>query len=203
MFMNAKALALTALLSGLAVLFSIGPVAAETKRELDAHEHGHGEMNVVLSGDTLEIEMHLPGADVVGFEHEEKSESDKAAVNKALELLRQPAMMVTLPAAAKCAATSTKAEREGGEHKTDGAHSGDGHHKHEKHGKHGDEKKAKHSEFHAEYSFKCAAPKALAGFDVMAFDHFKGCKEIAVQIVGPEKQGKQVLSPNNRRVTFK
>ena len=60
----AVALFTTALASG---------AVAETKREGHAHEHGHGKLNVAIEGKNVMMEMEVPGADIVGFEHEAKS----------------------------------------------------------------------------------------------------------------------------------
>ena len=44
-------------------------VRAEEHRELGAHEHGHGTLNIALEGSRLTMELEAPGVDIVGFEH--------------------------------------------------------------------------------------------------------------------------------------
>ena len=52
--------------------------AHEEHASLDAHEHGVASLNVALDGQTLEIQLQSPAMNLVGFEHEAKSEADKA-----------------------------------------------------------------------------------------------------------------------------
>ncbi|MGL4932766.1 MAG: ZrgA family zinc uptake protein, partial [Aeromonas sp.] len=49
-----------------------------------AHEHGHGQLNLVVDGDQLMIELQAPAADLVGFEHAAKSDEEKAQYAKAV-----------------------------------------------------------------------------------------------------------------------
>ena len=54
--------------------------AHEEHASLDAHEHGVASLNVALDGQTLEIQLQSPAMNLVGFEHEAKSDADKAKV---------------------------------------------------------------------------------------------------------------------------
>ena len=58
--------------------------AAEETRQVDKHEHGVGELNIAVEGSAINLEFMIPGADIVGFEYEAKSDSDIALVNTAL-----------------------------------------------------------------------------------------------------------------------
>ena len=58
--------------------------AAEETRQVDKHEHGVGELNIAVEGNAIDLEFMIPGADIVGFEYEAKSDSDIALVNTAL-----------------------------------------------------------------------------------------------------------------------
>ncbi|MEM9138552.1 MAG: DUF2796 domain-containing protein, partial [Pseudomonadota bacterium] len=69
-------------------------LAAEQK----AHEHGHGTLNVVAAGGALQIELIVPGADIVGFEHEPKTDADKKAVRDAVAKLEDGVVLFGLPA---------------------------------------------------------------------------------------------------------
>ena len=59
------------------------PALAEDTRQLDAHEHGVGKLNIAIEKSTITIEFHAPGADIVGFEYEAKSDADLAAIASA------------------------------------------------------------------------------------------------------------------------
>ena len=57
---------------------------AEETRQVDKHEHGVGELNIAVEGNSIDLEFMIPGADIVGFEYKAKSEADIALVNDAL-----------------------------------------------------------------------------------------------------------------------
>ena len=45
------------------------PVFAEETRQLDAHEHGVGQLDIAFDGNQISMELHAPGADIVSFEY--------------------------------------------------------------------------------------------------------------------------------------
>ena len=71
----------------LTIIFSISfyNLHAEEIRQVDEHEHGVGELNIAIENKILNFEFMIPGADIVGFEYEAKSEQDIATVNSALK----------------------------------------------------------------------------------------------------------------------
>jgi hypothetical protein len=175
-----------AALCGLA-LFSV-PAAAEGARHADAHVHGVSHLQIAVEGARVEIELRSPGADIVGFEHAAASDADKAAQEKALERLREPAALFGL---AGCTAVEVKAHvgAEGREHDEDAHdadHDADQHdkaHEDEHEGEHGDAgDAASHAEFHGIYTLDCDAPVtevSLAAF----FDTFPNAAEVEVEAI--------------------
>ena len=172
---------------------------AEDQRQLDAHEHGVGQLNIAIEGNELVMELTAPGADIVGFEHAAESDADKQAVAAALELLEQPLSLLGLPEAAGCTVTHAHAALESDAHEEHDEHDEHHHdkkheehaehdehhedHEHEEHDEHAehdehhhDEKheehgEATHSEFHAEYALTCADPSAFVSHAVRLFHH--------------------------------
>ena len=86
----------------LIALLAAAPALAEESRLLGTHEHGVGLMKMAIDGDVLAIELNVPGADIVGFEHAATAEADRAAVERALAVLADPANLIALPAASAC-----------------------------------------------------------------------------------------------------
>ena len=80
----------------------IGSQALAAERELDAHQHGHGYLNIAIEGSTLWIELETPGADIVGFEHPARSDDDKTAIEDAKGRLSDPIGLFGIPAEASC-----------------------------------------------------------------------------------------------------
>ena len=105
-----------AIFAGIAVL----PVAAEEHhRQLGAHEHGRGTLNIAVEGDKMTMELETPGMDIVGFEHAAKSRPDVEAVEKAKVQLMRPLALFNMPAAAGCHVIEANVKVEVGEHDHD------------------------------------------------------------------------------------
>src|SRR6266705_5649095 len=177
----------------LALCFLAGAVAtpsfaAEEHRELGAHEHGRGTLNIAVEGTKVTMELEVPGVDIVGFEHAAKTRKDKAAVEKAKTQLSAPLSLFSLPASAACRVTEAKIEVEIGEHdhdakeETKGAKAPAG-------GK-APAKSEGHSEFHAEYALECAAPGNMTAIEFGYFRAFAGAQKLVVNVITPKGQSK-------------
>ena len=146
------------------VLALTAPLAvAEETRQLDAHEHGVGQLDMAVEGNRIALELHAPGADIVGFEYAATSAEDRAKVDAAVATLARPLDLFVLPAAAECSVVQASAELESeAEHEEHAGEKHDDHgdedHAEDKHDDHGDEDHAEHedeaghTEFHAEYT---------------------------------------------------
>lgn len=169
---------------------------AETKRQLDSHVHGTGQLNIAVDNDVVLMTLHAPGADIVGFEYAARTSQDRASVEAALAVLEQPFDLFVLPAEARCQITKAHADLEveaahADETKhTDHAHDHDHDDGHDD--GHGDEHDhseedaaGHHSEFHAEYRLRCAAPSKINQVMFPYFDRFPNAKKLTVQIVSP------------------
>jgi hypothetical protein len=176
-----------AIIAGLAVGLAAGSVAAEeSKRELGAHEHGHGTFNVAIDGKTVAIELIAPGADIVGFEHAPKTDEQKAKLAAAKAALEKIETVLELPSAAGCKAAKADVEAPHADEKTAKGGHGHGHDHSKKAGK--DDHGEAHSEFHATYELTCSAPDALGQLKFTYFDSFKGAEELDVTVVTPKGQ---------------
>ncbi len=85
---------------------------AEDSRQLDAHEHGVGALNIAVDGTTVAMEFTAPGADIVGFEYEATSDEDLAKIDAAIETLTSPLALFAFNAEAGCTVTAATAELE-------------------------------------------------------------------------------------------
>lgn len=182
------------------------PAFAESTRELDAHEHGVGALNIAVDGSTVAMEFHAPGADIVGFEYVAESDADIATIEAAIDVLSVPLELFRVPAAAACTIEEVSVELESeeaheahdhedehGDHDHDGEkdHDHDDHeeqkdadhadHEDHDHEDHSDE--AGHTEFHAEYTLNCADPSAITSLEFDYFDTFENALEVEVQII--------------------
>ncbi len=177
-------------------LLATSPVLAEETRQVDAHEHGVAQLDIALDGQEIAIELHAPGADIVGFEYVAESSDDRAAVDAAIAKLEAPLSLFVLPADAECKVKHANAELESddahedehAEHEEDkhddhAEHEHDEHDKHDEHKHEADEAEAGHTEFHAEYLLTCAKPTAISGITFAYFETFPNALELEVQIL--------------------
>ena len=131
------------LLTASTILIFPNIALAEETRQLDAHEHGVGELNIAIDGNTIAMEFHAPGADIVGFEYEAKSAEDRAAIDAGVATLAKPMDLFVLPAAAECTVVQASAALEAEDEHDD--------HDHEEHADHKDEHDDHDHEEHADH----------------------------------------------------
>jgi hypothetical protein len=178
------------------------PLAAEETRELGAHEHGHGALNVAVEGNQVAIELEVPGFDIVGFEYAAKSDEDKAAIAAALKTLSDPSTVVMMPEAAGCSPTEVAAELHGDEDHDDHGHeehAKDDHddHGHEEHAEHDHGDEEAHSEFEVEYVMTCASIDKLTKIDLPYFETFPNAEELEIQLVTDKGAMEVEATPEN------
>ena len=171
----------------LSTLWGTAALSEET-RQLEAHEHGVGALNIAIEGKSVAMELKAPGADIVGFEYAATSAEDRASIDQALAQLSAPLELFTLPAAAECVATETNAALEQEEMaETDHDHAHD--HDHD-HGEKSDAKaEASHTEFHANYMLTCDKPEAITNITFPYFDLFPNARELEVQLISDQGAG--------------
>ena len=172
--------------------FTATPVFAEETRQLDAHEHGVGQLNIAFDGQQIAMELHVPGADIVGFEYAAENAQDRAAVDTAVATLANPLKLFALTDAAGCSVVQAAAGLESeAEHDEHGEEHADKEHAHEEHAEEGHAKEehedhaneAGHTEFHAEYLLTCADPSAIVDINFFYFKSFLNALEVEVQII--------------------
>jgi len=163
--------------------------AHEEHGSLGKHEHGVASLNVALDGQTLEIQLQSPAMNLVGFEHEAKSDADKAKVAAARQHLEQPQALFALPIEAKCALQDSELDSP-----LFGGHAHDEHEHADEHG---------HSDIDASYRFACANAEALQTLELGSFfGTFPGTEKLEVQLIGPSGQQGAELTPSNSRLSF-
>ena len=175
---------------------AIGTAHAQ-KREHDAHEHGHGALNIVIADGEMLVEMEVPGVHVAGFEHVPKTDAERAAVDAVVKRMRDGERWFVASTGAGCELEHAEVAMSYDEHHDDhDKHAKHDDHDHDKH-KHDDEEEA-HSSLHAEYHFECANVAALKEVRVDAFDGLSNLETLSAQIATAARQTRQTLRPNAR-----
>lgn len=167
-------------------------------RQLEAHVHGTGTLDIAIEDGRIVMALEAPGADIVGFESEPASHAQKAAVEAAFETLNDPLALFQPTEAANCtvAATEVELHYDGAEHGDEAAHGhdhdeadaeahehdhGEAHAEAEGHDDHG----GSHSAFEAAYTLDCGNPDRLDRIDFAYFDRFENAMKLEVQVVTP------------------
>jgi hypothetical protein len=185
-------------------------IEAGEQRHHKAHVHGVAQINVALEDDQLYIEFTSPGANIVGFEHQPKTEEQKIAVHEAIATLKAGEKLFVM--APSAGASLMESDVDTGMKIDTGSESEDRHeheardHRAEKQKHNAEHQKEneheQHSEFKAVYRFACKAPDKLSHMDVMLFRIFKGIEHIKVQILTPKKQTSVELNAKKNRIAF-
>ena len=156
--------------------------AAEETRQVDKHEHGVGELNIAVEGSAINLEFMIPGADIVGFEYEAKSDSDIALVNTALSKFQDFENIFTLSSSGNCNLVDAEIDiNQGDEHEDEHDHEDE--HEHEDEHDHDEHEEEAHNEFVAHYSFTCGNVKEIDRIDFPYFTTFPNSGELEIQFV--------------------
>jgi len=168
-------------------------------RQQSAHVHGIAALSLALEGQEVQIELDSPAANIVGFEHAPSSESDHAALDKAVAALKDGERLFRFNEDAGCRMETAKVAS---------ALLDEGHEEHEEHAKEGHEdaqhehEGETHSDIEAAYHFECDQPGKLKQMTVELFEAFPGMEKIEVQYVIESKQGATELPATNHAVKF-
>jgi len=160
-----------------AAILALPANAEEAKhRQLGPHVHGQGTLDIAIEGGKIEMELVVPGMDIVGFEHVPSTDDQKAAVEKAKTKLADVLSIFKLPAAAGCKADAANVENRKETHAP---------------GEKDDDDKPgepEHSEFHATWTISCAAPASVTGMETVYFSNFAGAQLLNVNVTSEKGQ---------------
>ncbi len=155
--------------------------AQDEHGSLNAHEHGVTQLNIVLDGQALELQLESPAMNLVGFEHAANSAADKAKVAAVRDQLQQPLSLFSL-SAGECSVSEQTLESPLFAESEQG-HDHDHDHDHEKN------HDSEHSDIQAHYTFNCQKPDDLQQLDLRElFKRFPATAKIQVQLIGPNGQ---------------
>lgn len=132
-----------------------------------AHQHGLGQLAIVVEGAQLTLLLELPQHDLIGFERAAQSAREQLAAEAALEKLRSPARLFVPTEAAQCALSEQKIDAP----LLEGKGGSDG-----------------HGDVEAHYVYLCANPLALDGLRVQVSEEFPRLRALEVSFAGPKGQ---------------
>lgn len=182
----------------LAVLFGCAfavPVSADTAehRELGPHVHGHGTLNIAFEGGRVTLDLETPGTDLLGFEHEAKSDAEKAALTDVDAKLKAPLALFKFPSGAGCKVAEAKVDLDDDEAEdakagaNATASKGAAGHNHADHD-HGDHAHGPYATIGGEYELSCASLSAITSIEFDYFKIFPRAQSLTVNVVTPRAQ---------------
>lgn len=152
-----------------------------------AHVHGNAEMQVVVDGQQLTIELQSPMDSLVGFEHAPRTEKQKQAIKAMEERFAAPATLFVPTPEAKCTAEPGTLKLPRYADVTENKRKRD---------------KDVHSEMEATIHFQCEQPAELKGVEVTLFDAFTRIHRLDVQAMTPRGQSAARLTPKQRKLQW-
>jgi Protein of unknown function (DUF2796) len=173
----------------LALSFASASLALSQHRELGKHQHGHGTLNIAIEGVRVSMELDVPAADIVGFEHAATSTAQRTAIENAKHQLSAPLSLFSMPAGAGCSIKEANVKIEGAE-ETKGAAA----------------VKAKpsgaeqHSDFNADYALECTSIDKLTFIEFPYFKTYPRAEALEVNLVTAKGQSKFEVTRNKPRI---
>lgn len=176
-------------ISAFMICTALPAFSEDQHRQLGPHQHGHGKLNIAIENNRMSMELEVPGADIVGFEHEPSTPEQKAAIEKAKAKLANGLSIFKLPSSAECKLENAKVAIEA-EHEDEHEHEADhDHHDHDaKAVDEHEEGEHHHSEFHVEYSLACQSISRLTSMTFDYFNEFAGAQELDINVITPKGQ---------------
>ena len=147
----------------------------DKKGSLDAHVHGLSVINVVQEKNKVLFDIEMPGFDTVGFEYKAKSQKDKDLVKNALNTLKNPVNLFSIPSAANCKMSnnsSTILEEKN------------------------------HTEFRAKYEYNCSNITEFSSITFNIFDSFKNSKDLELNVIGTKSTTKHKINKFTKKLSL-
>jgi len=166
--------------------------SGDKHRQHGVHVHGRAQLNIVLEGQELLVELKSPGMNILGFEHAPLTDEQRAVVNQAKQILGDPSNVIELEGGS-CRLVSAEVDMPA-------AHE---HHGHGGHHGHAHDSEAMHSEIHTGFLFSCSDPRTFNSVNLRLFENYPGFEEIVVQWIINANQGSRTITGSNPILMFR
>ncbi len=169
---------------------------------LGTHVHGVSELNIVIEGNKIEIQLRTPAMNIVGFEHEASTKKQIKKVKQSEAKLHDHKALFSF-SSGDCRLTQTQIDLANliknnviekdihDHHKSDS----DNNHEHE-------DEASVHSEVVAHYHYDCEDMDDLSSLSLGFFDVFPAMQQINGIWITTSEQGAAALTRSNKTITF-
>jgi len=155
---------------------------AVAREQHGAHVHGVASLSIAVEDNVLEVLFESPGVNLLGFEHQAKTDKELEIISSVSAQLSEPTELFTF-SGAECLPVSTEVELTGAVGESEHNHAA--------------KDSDKHSQVHASYRFECSSEQHSGGIPkeikVALFERFDGLGKINAQWVTSDSQGSAIL----------
>jgi len=194
---NAKyvysATTIVAVLSMLSIGLNAESLDHDDHRQQEAHLHGLVEMTLAIEGNTIELNLESPAANIVGFEHPASTREQHASVTRAKMILDMPQQLLTF-IGTPCQSIAQEIDLSAVLKPAETHHKEEAHSEHQEHTDEGHEDHETHSEISARYRFHCTQGTKLTAINVLLFDLFPRIETVHAAWVTDSNQASAVLT---------
>lgn len=151
------------------------------------HVHGQGQLLVAQEEQSWHLQLILPAADILGFEHKPETQQQQQIINKVAKRFEMVDQVVQLKG--RCQLNQTNYSLPNQEHEEAETHD---HHHHATENEHEHEDEVEHSNIEVDYVFSCDSP--VTGVSVSLFEWAKSLQRIKTQWILENGQGMAELT---------
>ncbi|WP_406609877.1 DUF2796 domain-containing protein [Agarivorans sp. JK6] len=186
-----------------AAVFGLFSCAASAQ---SAHQHGVAELFFAASGEELEIEIHSPADNFLGFEHAPVNEQQHKILDDAKKQAAQGMSLFSF-AGGECELEEVtqhwgSLDQADSEHKDHDHHDHAAHDEHKGHDDHDHAAHASHEDVRLTYHFHCHHLDELKSFDLELFKLFPRMEKIQVQGASERGQVAFDVTPAQNKVNL-
>ena len=156
--------------------------------QAQVHEHGRGQAFVAQDNNLLVIELILPAADVLGFEHVPETTQQKETFSRFRDTMRTPENFIKLPS--QCMFVSVKLSLP--------SDNSEEHYHHSDHD-HGD-KKESHGNVELSFEYRCQSTIESITFPIL--ETYQSLSSLSVEWITESGQGAQNITSAKPDIRF-
>jgi len=157
----------------------------------EAHVHGSATLQIAVDGNTLQLAFSSPLVNLLGFEHQPRTDKQKRAVHNMAKTLAHAERIFLPSPTALCTLQTVKLDSVVLEKASADAHEEHTHAGHD------------HADLDGDFTFVCAKPAELHELEVNLFADFPLLKKLNVEAVTQNSQVAATLNPSNTRMVWK
>ena len=191
-----------AVLSMLSRMLHAEPLDRDDHHQQKRHLHGLVEMTLAIEGNTVELNLESPAANIVGFEHLASTPEQHASVTRATTILDLPQQLLTF-IGTRCQSIAQEVDFSAMLKPTKTYHNEEAHSEHPVHADKSHEDHAAHSEITARYRFRCDKGAKLTAIKMHLFEVFPRIETVNAAWVSDNHQASAVLTAGSTTINLK